>query len=127
MNKLTISVLAVTLVVIVGGALFFGKEPQSDNSQPAQAVQIENIEYYWRDGCPYCDSVEEFLQDWEGKDSVAIDKKDVGRDRASANLMLQRAQACDIPSNQLGVPFLVTPDGECYIGDAPIIDYLTNL
>jgi glutaredoxin len=127
MNKITVSVLILTLLVVIGGSLFFGDNQQNNKQINNEPQEIENIEYYWREGCPYCDKVEDFLQDWDRKDEINIDKKDIGNDRKSANLMAQRARVCNIPQNQLGVPFMVTLDGECLIGDKPIIDYLTNL
>jgi len=84
-------------------------------------------ELFWGDGCPHCAKVEEFLVSWENKDKIIIDKKEVWKDRANAEVMSQRAASCKIPTAELGVPFLYAPEGKCFVGDSPIIDYFKNL
>ncbi len=112
-----------TILAIIGGVFFFSK-PQNQTSN----LQLPtSYEYYWGDGCPHCAVVEEFLNSWENKDKVQIDKKETWNNRENANLLNQRAKSCSIRPSEVGVPFLFTPDGKCITGDTPIIDYFKSL
>ena len=103
--------------------MFSGKE----KSQPNQTPPPSSYEYFWGDGCPHCAVVEEFFQSWGGKDKVQIDKKEVWSNRANATLMRERAQYCGIPLGSLGVPMLFTPEGKCFNGDEPIINFFKEM
>ena len=41
--------------------------------------------------------------------------------------MTERAKICEIKSSEMGVPFLVTPEGKCFAGDQSIIEHFKNL
>lgn len=92
-----------------------------------------NLEYYWGNGCPHCKKVEEFLSSWDppigeaGKKNK-IDKKEVWNNEANAQELKARYEYCKITNpSEMGIPLLFTPEGKCYSGDTPIIDYLKNL
>lgn len=58
---------------------------------------------------------------------VEIKKFEVWYDRQNAALYNQRADYCQIPKDQRGVPFLFTLEGKCLTEDGPIIDHFKNL
>jgi hypothetical protein len=60
---------------------------------------------------------------WNKKDKIQWDKFEV-TDQANADRMIARAVSCKLDPTQVGTPLLFTPDGKCYDGDTPIIDYL---
>ena len=114
-----------TLLVLVGGIfLFSGNKEVSPEPAPATPTAHE---YFWGDGCPHCEVVEEFFSTWENRDKVAIDKKEVWSSAANAKILQQRAEYCGIRPSEVGVPFLFTPNGKCLSGDEPIIDFFKNL
>lgn len=117
-------VAVLTLLVLVGGIFFFSgkKEP---NPEPAPAAT--SYEYFWGDGCPHCANVEEFFSSWEGKDKVEIKKLEVWYNKSNALLYNQRANSCQIPQDQRGVPLLFTLDGKCLTGDEPIIIFFSEM
>ena len=81
----------------------------------------------WGNGCPHCEVVDEFLVTWEGKDKVAVEKREVWYNKTNAQIMAVRAEDCGIAKSDLAVPFLVTPDGKCLLGDEPIINLFKEL
>lgn len=103
----------------------FSKQGSSEESTPPPSPT--GYEYFWGQGCPHCAQVDEFLSTWENKDKLKLEKKEVYNNPANAQLMRQRANACGLPSNQIGVPFLYTPEGECIVGDTPIISFFEAL
>jgi glutaredoxin-related protein len=125
----------VTILVFIGGVYLFSKTPSENASVPSETpsptaseapLPNSSYEYYWSETCGHCANVSDFFSSWEKADKVQVDKKVIS-DRANANLMSQRARSCNLPFNQVGIPFLFTPNGECIIGDRPIINYFESL
>ncbi len=124
MKKLFVPfLLGVTLIIIVGGVFLFSNKKGEPETSPLPS----SYEYFWGDGCPHCANVEEFFSTWEGRDKVAIDKKEVWSNRNNALLMRNRAVYCKLPLDTLGVPFLFTPEGKCINGDEAIIEFFKGL
>lgn len=122
MKKFPIIIALVTVVIIVGGVIFVSKD-----STPQSYPLPTNLEYYWGEGCPHCKNVEDFMEGWDKKDDVTIEKSEVWNNPKNAAKMQARYDYCQIPPTQMGVPLLFTPDGKCYSGDTPIIDYFKSL
>lgn len=125
MKKFTIIAVILTLVIIIGG-VFLASKGQGTNSNKNYPLPTVPT-YYWGDGCPHCKVVADFMSSWSKKDTIKIDKKEVWNNAANAREMQARYTFCNIPPSQMGVPLLFTPEGKCYSGDQPIIDYLKNL
>jgi glutaredoxin len=88
----------------------FSKEESSD------------IVLFYGIGCPYCDLVEDHLEETGLNEKVDYITKEVYYNRANANELSLRAQSCGINTNSIGVPFLW--DGEeCYIGYPDIVEF----
>ena len=117
------ALLLATLIIIVGGVFLFSKQTSQTQATPLPS----SYEYFWGEGCPHCANVEDFFSTWEGRDKVSIDKKEVWKDKKNALLMRERAIYCKLPLNDLGVPFLFTPEGECIGGDEAIIEFFKGL
>lgn len=124
MKRFYILVSLLFVLILVGGVVVFSKK----SSAPTEDIPLpESYEYFWGEGCTHCAKVEEFLSSWENIEKVEIDKKEVYNNTENVALFRSRAQYCELANNQVGVPFLFTPDGECIIGDTPIIDYFADL
>ena len=124
MKNFPVVAVGLTLLVLLGGIfLFSGKKEVS----PEPAPVATSLEYFWGDGCPHCAIVEEFFSTWEGKDKVEIKKLEVWYNKTNALLYNQRADACQIPKDQRGVPLLYTLDGKCLTGDEPIINFFSEM
>lgn len=124
MNKFPIIAGLVTLLIIVGGVFIFSGNKTSDNP----LVLPSNLEYYWLETCPHCKNVQDFMSTWEKKDQIKIDKLEVQINRQNGQKLLSVGKYCKIDSQSLGaVPLLFTPEGKCFLGDEPIINYLKTL
>lgn len=98
------------------------------NSEKPTSGCEKVYELFWGEGCPHCKNVDEFLSTWEKKDTVKIEKLEVQQNQANSATMLKRAKNCGLDTSKgLGVPFLFTSDGKCFVGDTPIIDYFKSL
>jgi glutaredoxin len=126
MKKFAVIAVIVTLIIIIGGVFLTSRGQKSDSS--ASYPLPSNLTYYWGNGCPHCKNVEDFLSTWDKKDKVKIDKKEVWGNAANASELQARYVFCKITNPQeMGVPLLFTPDGKCFSGDTPIIEYLKTL
>lgn len=119
MNKTSIILIAVTILALFGGAYLF--------SRPTETAPISGYEYFWGDGCPHCKIVADFMETWSGKDKINIKKLEVWNNTKNAAQMNERAKVCNIPRTGMGVPFMVTSDGKCLMGDQPIIEHFKSL
>lgn len=126
MTKTGIIAIIVTIIILVGGAFLIAK-PEAPTVIPEREVGV--YEYFWGNGCPHCAIVAEFYDKWEKKDSIKINKYEVWYDKNNAKIMEDRFSKCNPvpPKSQMAVPFLVTPDGKCLVGDTPIIDIYKSL
>lgn len=124
MKRFPAITILLTILIIIIGALSF-----KSSSQPAltEDLQQDIYEYYWGETCPHCETVQEFLDSWEGEEGINLDKKEVYNNQQNTLLLTKRAAECGLRENNIGVPFLYTPEGECIIGDQPIIDYFKKL
>lgn len=120
MKKFNLLIILATAVILVSGVFLVSKA----GSPPPLPTAYE---YFWKEGCPHCKNVESFLEGWEKKGKVQINKIDVGGSSQNARLLSQRADYCKIPAAEVGVPLLFTPNGKCVGGDEPIINFFKNL
>lgn len=123
MNKIGIILITVTLLFLFGGAYIFTRPTEIP---PREA---NTYEYFWGNGCPHCKTVDDFVATWDKKDSITIKKFEVWSNTKNAEIMKDRYNSCDPKptASQMAVPFLVTPDGKCLMGDTPIIDLYKSL
>jgi len=122
MKRLPVIVILVTALVILVGILVFGRDGgTTPTPQPNSYI------YFYRDTCPHCVNVAEFLETWEGKDKINLDKKEVSTNTSNLRELAQAARSCGIPTSEVGVPFLYTPDGKCIVRDTLIIDFFNSL
>jgi len=133
MKWISIGTVVISVLILFGGVFVFTKKdsgagaPEVLSQEDYRAPELTSHEYYYRDDCPHCANVAEFMDGWEDKDKLELKKSEITQDFEGHRTMLARAEACGIPLQQTGVPFLVTPEGECILGDAPIIDYFSSM
>ncbi len=123
MNKAVLGFIVGIVIILIAGLFLFSGEKKPEISE---LPNPENHEYYWSATCLHCKAVNEFMDDWEHKDEFTLDKYET-TNPTNASRLQTRALACNIPASQIGVPLIFTPQGECIIGDQPIIDYLNSL
>ena len=99
------------------------KEGNPSNSPPQQAC----LTYFWGNGCPHCQNVDNFLAGWDKKDRVTLDKYEVWYNKKNNQLMQEAYKKCGIEAKNMGVPLLITPEEKCLTGDTPIIEYFKGL
>ena len=127
MNKTTLTIIITSILILVGSTILLSR-----NSQESEVLGTlnpsEQHQYFWSETCPHCTNVAEFIDTWEGKDSFEMEKYEINESEENRKLFIENgAEICGKPANRLGVPLLITPEGECLSGDTPIIEYLKGL
>lgn len=89
-------------------------------------INPENLVFYYGVTCPYCEDVEDWMTENGIEEKITIVKKEVYEDRDNAMELTQAAGSCGMDTASVGVPFLHTPQGECFIGSIDIINYLSG-
>ncbi len=126
MKNFGLIALIATILIIVGGVFLVSKGGNS-TPQGSPPPLPNKLEYFWGEGCPHCEIVQEFLDSWENTDKLNIDKREVWYNKTNANLMTARVIQCGMDPKKAGVPFMFTPEGECINGDEPIINYFKKI
>jgi len=102
------------------------KEQKSEEKAKSAQVQTESqIILFYGDGCPHCALVEKYIQENKIQDKVSFVQKEVYHNQNNAQELANKAKACGLSINSIGVPFLW--DGtKCFIGDKDIINYFST-
>jgi hypothetical protein len=80
---------------------------------------------FYGDGCPHCAIVDKYIKDNNIEAKFQFVKKEVFYNTSSAEFLGQKAQACGLDLNSIGVPFLWNgPEGKYFIGDQEIKCFL---
>ena len=101
-----------TFVALAGSSVF----TVNADTQSAGAI------LFYGNGCFHCAKVEEFIKNNEL--DIGIEKKEIYQNKQNAEEFNDICDEKSIDVTQRGVPLLYTPDGECIVGDKPIITYL---
>ena len=119
-NKLKLIVLIVIGAALIGvGSYFYLKSSTSNQPIPSDG----RIILFYRDDCPHCLKVEEYLAANKVEEKVTnLEKKEVSTNQDNINLLLEKARLCKISETKIGVPFLWAED-QCIVGDENIIKY----
>lgn len=107
------------IIIILGIWYFFFRNNQvtgdNGNSQTQQIL-------FTREDCSHCQNVKKYITDNKVDEKISFQVLDAQTSSANADLLLKKAVACGIKTDQIGVP-LYWNNGKCLVGDQEIIDY----
>ncbi len=103
----------ITIMILIGVLFVFWK----NNSN-------KDIILFYKDGCPACGAVEDFLKHNNIESKVKFSKLNIHYNPLNSNLFLEKAKICGIEEKDLGVPFLWdNVNSKCLIGVEEIINF----
>lgn len=129
-NKKATTLLILGTVIIAFIAIYFWSnreitnQPNTNNSNVNALADTESILFY-SDTCPHCTNVEKYVSENKVAERFNFKSLEVGKDEDNANLLIARAAKCGLDANNIGVPFLWS-DGQCFMGDIDVINFLKN-
>lgn len=122
MNK-RIILLAVAIIIVFGLIWFWSapskEEPVSDAGQSVESQDNSGITLFYGEECPHCKDLEKFIADNGIEQKVSFSQLEVWHDKDNAKILMERVSECQIPEDEVGVPFLYS-DGKCLIGGPDI-------
>lgn len=100
-----------------------------ENKQPSAGVNIQagqqninQIIFFYGDGCPHCANVEEYFKKNNIKEKISFVEKEVYKNQQNSKELAEKAKTCGMSTDSIGVPFLW--DGsKCLVGDQDIIEF----
>jgi glutaredoxin len=123
MNKVIKTLIPVIAIVVLVGVSFVflrNKNNNPENNNP----EIKDIILFYKDGCPACAAVEDFLRQNDIESKVEFSRLEVYYNKSNASLLLEKAKVCGIEEKDLGVPFLWDKvNSKCLIGVEDIINF----
>ena len=86
------------------------------------ATSDDKMILFYGNGCPHCAKVEEFIKENKVKDKIALEEKEVYYNKNNSQELQEKAKACGIQADDIGVPLLWNK-GKCLVGDRDIISF----
>lgn len=119
------SLLTILILLFIIGILSF---VVINSKQPSPKInpQDAKIVYYYGNTCPHCLELEKWMEENDIDSKIKIAKKEVYQNSQNSLELEKVANNCDIPSDQIYVPFLLTEEGKCLIGVPDITAYLES-
>jgi len=115
-KKILLPTILFASVLVFSFLVLLKNQPINQQSEQSQIILFYGI------GCPHCAKVEEFIKENQIEKTISFVKKEIYFNRQNAKELEEKAKICEIPENEVGVPFLW--DGEkCLIGDVDIISF----
>jgi len=119
----------VLIILIVAGLISFfvwqnNKKGNPSNPQPSNG-EFDGIILFYGDGCTHCAALEEWMTENNIESKVEMKKLEVFNNQENQELLVKKAEACNLAADTIGVPFLWTGT-DCVVGDQPIEDYFNQ-
>lgn len=120
-------IISIALVAVLSYAIFVlasSKKPEVINNSNQSEIKDSGIILFYGDGCPHCAIVEEYVSKNGIEAKVPFVKKEVYNNKQNSAELVEKASACGMPTDSIGVPFLW--DGEkCLTGDQDIVEFFS--
>ncbi|MDD4412569.1 MAG: hypothetical protein PHR00_02905 [Patescibacteria group bacterium] len=97
-------------------------EKKSVNSPVLAETNNDEIILFYGTTCPHCKNVEEYMAENKTEEFIKLVQKEVFDNKVNSQLLINKARACGINTDSIGVPLLWVK-GQCYSGDEQIINY----
>lgn len=109
-------------IILIGIAVWALRAQPVPVTAPGPVDNLSGLVFYYGDGCPHCANVEKYFTDNQVDTKVDFVRKEVYNNQVNQAELLQRAAACGIDKNSVGIP-LLWHDGQCLTGDTDIINF----
>ena len=84
-------------------------------------TESSKIILFYREDCPHCKNVENYLSQNNVETTIQIQKKAI-ENQKNAQELIKIAEKCKIPKTELGVPFLYA-ENKCFMGEVEIMAF----
>ena len=85
----------------------------------------DDIILFYGIGCPHCLIVDNYIEENKIEERMSFEHLEIYYNKSNSNLLAEKASACGLNTNRIGVP-LLWENNRCFIGDRQIIEFLDN-
>lgn len=118
-HKVIISFFVISAIILI--ALYGIYLSKSKNvNLPSEDV------FYYGITCPHCKIVEQFIEEENISSKIEFKSKEVYQNKDNANELIKIGKFCNIEPKYIGAVPLLYFNKTCYLGDAPIIEFLNR-
>jgi len=117
--NLTITIFLISALAVIVVLAIIALDKQKDNL----VLDNNTIFFYYGITCPHCKITEQYITDNNIDSKITIIRKEVYENQANAIALQQAAKQCNLPLDEIGVPFM-TYNNSCYMGDEDTIKLL---
>lgn len=119
MKNIFLVIIFITLVII-SFSFLSNNEKEGDQMKSKSSMIL-----FYGDNCPHCKVVDSYISTNDVKNKISFEYLEVYNNKNNANILSEKAKACGLPSNRIGVPFFWN-GSECFIGDKQIITFFNK-
>jgi hypothetical protein len=123
-KKISLS-LALAGLILLGVACTTNTNNNLNTNTNQPVVGANEVILFYGTGCPHCVKVDEFLTANNIAAKVKFSKLEVFYNQDNAKLLGEKATACGLDTQSIGVPFLYDPNNnpKCLTGDVDVTNY----
>ena len=119
---LTITIFLISAILVIVTLAVIASNKEKENP----ILNDNAIIFYYGTTCPHCKITEQYITDNSIDSKINIVRKEVYENQANAVALQQAAKQCNLPVDEIGVPFM-TYNNSCYMGDEDTINLLKQL
>lgn len=82
---------------------------------------------FYSNNCPHCKELEKWMEENNLEEKTSIIKKEVDNNKSNITELNRLARNCGLKPNEVGVPFLFTPERQCLVGSLEIVEYFKTI
>jgi glutaredoxin len=133
MNKKLILTASLFLIISTATIAVLGFEKNRNSQTPLEnetafpknvSIADGKTILFYGDECPHCLKIETFLEEKEAARKISYEAKEVQDNADNRKIMMEKAAACKMKQNSVGVPFLWDGEnGTCLIGVDQVMDF----
>jgi len=118
------AIVIVLIIIVLGVGFFVWQSKSASQNQIEPSPLPDGIVLFYGDGCSHCQEVEDFIAQNKIEDRVEITRMEVWYDKNNQATLAMVVKKCGINVNSVGVPFLYDGNGNCYMGEVDVPNFL---
>lgn len=112
-------------VLIIAGVFGLFKLLSRNSTSTFDPNKPVDLTFFWGNGCPHCETVKKYVSDNKVDQVLNINSLEVYYNKKNQQLLLDAFNKCPEVTDKTNIVVPVgIANGQCLIGDQPIIDWI---
>jgi len=128
----------IAVLAIIGFGIYFSAKGSGSSKNENKNTEVAKSDdtivdgaiatLYYSKSCPHCINVEKWLSDNKVAEKIKYNLKEVSQNQTNSAELSEKAKICNIPSDQVGVPFLFDiKNNKCYTGEIDVENFFQSI